>query len=689
MIDLGLDFGTSNTHIGRRTDGSDTSQAVHLQGLGGTGQGLPTAVLSGNRRGLPCIGAPAIGEWSNVTPNEILNLNYKLSTNFKPDITRSQDALEASRVFLSTLRDCIGTTFGQAVDRLVIGVPCSDNDEYSTKIVKLLVELNFAKEVIPVPEPLGALYYHLVHGDIGAEQATQGVLVVDFGGGTCDFALVRRGCVDITWGDSTFGGRLFDDVFYQWYLEQSASRKGVTPTELEAQLEAERRLHFVREIKCKSAKEDFSNFVATRFENNEEYRSIPLQDVSIYRDTYMSNLTYEAFLARARDYTPSHALLNSVDTTTKTIVSDTKYKNLVNHYLHLLSSKSKEIEMAHVSTIIYTGGSSSWVFVREETNKFFQRLYNNPARIPRSIFSDRPHATIAEGLAVIPGFTDRLRNIPMEPTPSVSNDLTATKRGKAFDDLVSAIVLECERGVRAAIASIAMSSTDELVNQHSDKIRQLITGAEGKSRKETWQLVTDWMGKDPFAANRKRRYESAMLSIVQTIGGIVVDEVHSYLTHHHRIALKGLAISRKPLWRYTIDGLSVNPDKHIELVKTIALIGLVPTSSILAAMIAGGTGMALIAAGPIGLVAGSIIGAVIGAGAILGVEWSWLKKLGRVHVDDVAKHMKKIHHQNLSQLLTKFFDKSFVSQVVREQVKEHLELLDGICVFVGGKNKVK
>ena len=44
-------------------------------------------------------------------------------------------------------------------------------------------------------------------------------LVVDFGGGTCDFAFMYRGMVRNSWGDMELGGRLFDDLFFQWFIK--------------------------------------------------------------------------------------------------------------------------------------------------------------------------------------------------------------------------------------------------------------------------------------------------------------------------------------------------------------------------------------------------------------------------------------------------------------------------------------
>ena len=70
------------------------------------------------------------------------------------------------------------------------------------------------------PEPLGALAFHLAHGDLTLEEARKGIVVIDFGGGTLDVAVVDAKGLREPWGDTSLGGRLFDDLFYQWLADQ-------------------------------------------------------------------------------------------------------------------------------------------------------------------------------------------------------------------------------------------------------------------------------------------------------------------------------------------------------------------------------------------------------------------------------------------------------------------------------------
>ena len=99
-------------------------------------------------------------------------------------------------------------------------------------------------------EPEGALWFHLNRKDIGLDQASDGALVIDFGGGTCDFAYMCRSKVQHAWGDMQFGGRLFDDLFFRWFLDKNP--------DVLARLCANNDEYFVHWYLCREAKEHFS-----------------------------------------------------------------------------------------------------------------------------------------------------------------------------------------------------------------------------------------------------------------------------------------------------------------------------------------------------------------------------------------------------------------------------------------------
>ena len=100
-------------------------------------------------------------------------------------------------------------------------------------------------------EPVGAVLPCLAAGALPPYLAARGVLTVDFGGGTCDLAVLRRADVVGRHGGMLYGGRLFDDLFYQLLLRRNPH--------LEAQLQREGNSYYVHWVACRRAKEEFSS----------------------------------------------------------------------------------------------------------------------------------------------------------------------------------------------------------------------------------------------------------------------------------------------------------------------------------------------------------------------------------------------------------------------------------------------
>ncbi len=105
-----------------------------------------------------------------------------------------------------------------------------------------------------VDEPIGAMLYHLWHKDFSPAESQKGVLFVDFGGGTCDFAFLCRLEVRHSWGDFELGGRLLDDLFFQWFLEQN-------PSALD-EMKQNGDTYYAHSYLCREAKELFSRTMA-------------------------------------------------------------------------------------------------------------------------------------------------------------------------------------------------------------------------------------------------------------------------------------------------------------------------------------------------------------------------------------------------------------------------------------------
>ena len=214
---LAIDFGTTNTYFSKCPADQISPVGIDF----GTGRdGLPTAILYRGQRE-PLVGEPALHEYGESAPEE--RRDYQLRTQFKPDITESQEAGKAATDFLRVVVDQAKRqhiALDPMKHNVIFGVPSESEFQFRTRLTQIARTAGYG-DVKLVDEPKGALLHHLWHKDFSPEEAQRGILVVDFGGGTCDFALLQSLQVGHSWGDMELGGRLFDDLFFQWFLEEN------------------------------------------------------------------------------------------------------------------------------------------------------------------------------------------------------------------------------------------------------------------------------------------------------------------------------------------------------------------------------------------------------------------------------------------------------------------------------------
>ena len=139
---------------------------------------------------------------------------------------RSFSAREVARAFLRELLANAERATGERIRELVVTVPVESYDAYRAEVANALKALG-VNSVRFIDEPVAAaIGYGL--GATGAQR----VLVVDFGGGTLDLALVELsprsaemgGCAVLAKEGRPIGGNVVDG----WLLERFAAEMGVT-----------------------------------------------------------------------------------------------------------------------------------------------------------------------------------------------------------------------------------------------------------------------------------------------------------------------------------------------------------------------------------------------------------------------------------------------------------------------------
>ncbi len=403
---LAMDLGTSNTCIAScpelspsHEDGIPKVRVIkpqqwHNPTLGGA---IPTLILY--KDDVPfLIGAAAEYEFGEASHSE--RLSYSLHSQFKPDIAVNQEANRYMVDFLQLLSLRVPELEG--AEQVLVGIPSQAENHYQ-QILRQCLHSTGWKNAHFLREPVGALLHYIANGALPPSQAAKGVLTVDFGGGTCDFAYLRRADVVGRHGDMLYGGRLFDDLLYQVLLEHNPR--------LMQQLERENNEYYVHWVACRRAKEEFSAAMA---ENREQSLTVRVRwsyfdgRKSQECSAYIENFTWADFLQRAGNYTPTpsflaslqeHGLRSGLSARGEGLLAG-KRVDLISwfedSFLETLKSVRQESAQdqsyTNMPMVLLTGGSSAWPFVQDI-------IRQNLGTDVKILMGDEPYADIAKGLA--------------------------------------------------------------------------------------------------------------------------------------------------------------------------------------------------------------------------------------------------------------------------------------------------
>ena len=596
---LAIDFGTTNTYFSKCPADQISPVGVDF----GTGRdGLPTAILYRGERE-PLVGEPALHEYGEAAPQE--REGYQLRAQFKPDIVQSEEAAKAATDFLRFVvlqaqRQHIA--LDPAKYDVIFGVPSESQTEFRTKLSQIAKTAGYG-DVRLMDEPKGALLHHLWHKDFSPEEARRGILVIDFGGGTCDFAFLQSLQVSHSWGDMELGGRLFDDLFFQWFLEQN-------PEALKT-MEKAGDTYYVHSYLCREVKEFFSLTMARdRFEKVSK---------SVGRYGSLRGMDWPSFLERAQRYVPSptfvrhledmglrrtmggsvkaEGLVRSVpvrayeETPYGVTTNGQSAIDLIDWFRTTLSHGLAEqgIEASTISRVILAGGSSQWPFVADVVT---DTLGVERSRLMRS---DRPYAVIAQGLSILPALQEKFN----ETRDELRHDLPRFCRTQ-----VRPLV---EKVTDSYVAGVAADVTSELF----DKIIRPIL-EEFRHQGGSVKNLRDSISGQVKANEGKLTeiIEGRMRTLRLGLPGELNELLRSWFGSY------GLSVGDKPLEeaQRTMAGQDLiqpsTPDLFGSIMDVVGwfVVALAATAG---AAISGGGGLHLLAAGPVGWVIGAVLVAVV------------------------------------------------------------------------------
>ena len=367
---LGIDFGTSNSYFSDVLMRGGTPSYTDLKFHNGQSS-VPTCVLyrkEGEGWVPDSFGDAAIELWKDLTEEE--RGDYRFRGGFKPDLSFNQQSYQDSVAFFLSARQYLEDNrillhFSPEEGRqVVVGVPAENVPGQEEKTLQLLEEAGIFNAIL-LPEPEGALFYHLFYDSdrISVHMAHQGVLVVDFGGGTLDLAYLQDGEVERHWGNPMLGGRLFDDLFYQWFLDTQKS-------DVRREMDLDDNLDFLRTFGFRRLKERFSTAWANgSLERFRERITMGVDfDYGVFR-----RVTLNEFWERARNYRASPDLLRDLELLQEDVARDLRTSTL-----DLPALIEKELRRFHedadsldLKAIILTGGSCRWPFMQELVRRVF------------------------------------------------------------------------------------------------------------------------------------------------------------------------------------------------------------------------------------------------------------------------------------------------------------------------------
>jgi hypothetical protein len=569
---IGLDFGTTNTYLTICPFGTKNKFPLHFSG---PSPAVDTAILYADNPGSDADLFPIIGERATLTYGQAdqetkEQKGYRYYSNFKPEIISHPAARECAIDFFKALNreaKMLGIDLGSEENSIFIGVPSEADNNFREGLKSLLVEAGICKPE-PVDEPKGVLLTDLGYNRFPLADILRGHLVVDFGGGTCDFALLSRGEIVSSWGDMELGGRLFDDLFYQWFLDQN-------PGILE-KLQSARREFYVWSYCCRRLKEDFSETISR---NNKS-----LVSAEVGRFGTVKDLSAPEFLNRAKHYRPSQAFTEfnrsfGISFSHKLINDEI---DLIEWFKQLLKEGLKGNEVKNVSL---SGGSSKWFFVREMC---LELLNLAPEKV---LISPNPFGAISEGLAILPTVKMELAGIKAK--------MSAGKSDFIHTDLMEPVA----DNIKICTVRLADKITVEMFDGQIAPILREV-------RQNSFRII-DLENKiaQTIDANRAK------------VEKIVHSEIDSQI-----LAIKAILKSKVQAWletfglkQETLIPIETGPGSFINIEKPISELSrplilaaegfMVTWMGLLSAAICGGAGMALLAAGPAGLILG-VLGAV-------------------------------------------------------------------------------
>jgi len=612
---FGLDFGTSNTHMSISTaaEAVPIVDDVKIE----SNASVPSVILYDERNfEVLGFGQPAIEEWHSMSRSQ--RRKYTLGTGFKQRLSFNKRAETETELFLGTLFANLDKqkifdikNFTNNTE-MACGVPSKTHETHSEKMIAILSKITGRSPVL-IEEPLGALYYHIVRKDITKEDGRGGVLVIDFGGGTLDLAYIKNFKIQKVWGSPVIGGVLFDDLFYNLFLQQNKGVKSL--------IEREGLSGYLRTVLFKTLKEKYSILHATsehtQMSENIVFGQHAYGTLSIPNFDYL----YEKMAMYRMSDELKHDLKGSDALKRLEIEEQFHLPNII-HSEVMRGQKEFDIRPDTISLIILTGGSSRW--------KFFVDMIEQAFPYTRILASSDPESTISRGLGL--SYSAKLYE------KRVRSELRANKDEleKRLEDSYKKLFKDALNQYTQTVYSIFSSVVEEVIMKFL-KEGGTIIDLENRMR-------SAFSDRKP---ELKSLNEGFLREINFQIDKITKKELSRWFNRSlisYELLNKNNLLSNQ----LTETANDINPlnDMIFNMITAISsvIIGL------LSGTILGGGGIALLASGPLGWLGGFIGGIVIVVASAMGLKKPTEEKFKKILI---PKWVLKILYVSRKRLIKK------------------------------------
>ncbi|MDR1925555.1 MAG: rod shape-determining protein [Planctomycetaceae bacterium] len=571
---IAIDFGTSNTYITRCPNNINVPTEIQI--YGNDSVGIETVLLYSNESGdiSPYVGTLAVETIGDASEEDRKKYAYQFRSHFKPDILQSLEARRNAKDFFSALiRDAAkkNLNFFPKDNRVIIGVPSESPASYRSTLEEIAKDAGYG-DVETIEEPFGAMLDAISANEFPIADIIDGLLVIDFGGGTCDYAFLKDGEVKHSWGDMHLGGRIFDDLFYRWYCEQNQGK--------EDELRRNGDDFIVRTHYCRECKEKFSQYVLNV---NKPF------SYSFRQYGKMEGLTWDEFISRAKNYRPTESFKRFQDESGCPLP-----ERLTNGSTDLLKwfedSLKSGLDKAHIAlsdihVITLAGGSCQWKFVSDFCKEIWQdkRIFSSP----------KPYAAIANGLAVLPA----LRKIYEQKKEQLQNEMPA---------FIDKEIAEMKTELNKANERIVDQIMTELFDA---KIKPVLHQFREKGGTVN-QLEKDIAHESSSFENRINTIaKNEITNEIKSLFTLFLNHTRDWLKQHN-LRLGNFAAFDPTTGSVKMETVDAGIANNIVAVINTIVTGII---AIIIANICGGGGTAIIMTGPLGLLIGAIIGVAVGA----------------------------------------------------------------------------